>query len=55
MYYKDIVDALVGVLSRFKGVNYVRYTGDDLINKQKNNNCESAFDGIIWTAWLQGA
>ena len=37
MYYKDIVDALVGVLSRFKGVNYVRYTGDDLINQQNNN------------------
>ena len=37
MYYKDIVDTLVGVLSRFKGVNYVRYTGDDLINQQQNN------------------
>lgn len=36
MYYKDIVDALIGVLSRFKGVNYVRYTGDDLINQQQN-------------------
>lgn len=37
MYYKQIVDTLVGVLSRFKGVNYVRYTGDDLINQQNNN------------------
>lgn len=37
MYYKDIVDALVGVLSRFKGVNFVRYTGDDLINQQQNH------------------
>ena len=36
MYYKDIVDALIGVLKRFKGVNYVRYTGDDLINQQQN-------------------
>lgn len=36
MYYKDIVDTLVGILSRFKGVNYVRYTGDDLINQQQN-------------------
>lgn len=36
MYYKDIVNTLVDVLSRFKGVNYVRYTGDDLINKQHN-------------------
>lgn len=37
MYYKDIVDTLIGVLSRFKGVNYVRYTGDDLINQQNNH------------------
>ena len=37
MYYKQIVDALVNVLSRFKGVNYVRYTGDDLINQQQNH------------------
>ena len=36
MYYKEIVDALVDVLSRFKGVNYVSYTGDDLINQQQN-------------------
>ena len=37
MYYKEIVDTLVGVLSRFKGVNYVRYCGDDLINQQNNH------------------
>lgn len=37
MYYKEIVDSLVNVLSRFKGVNYVRYTGDDLINQQQNH------------------
>ena len=37
MYYKQIVDAIIGVLSRFKGVNYVRYTGEDLINQQNNN------------------
>ena len=36
MYYKEIVDSLVDVLSRFKGVNYVKYTGDDLINQQHN-------------------
>ena len=36
MYYKQIIDSLVGVLSRFKGVNYVKYTGDDLINQQHN-------------------
>lgn len=38
MYYKDIVDTLTNVLSRFKGVNYVKYTGDDLINQQHNCN-----------------
>ena len=37
MYYKDLVESLTGVLSRFKGVNYVKYTGDDLINQQHNN------------------
>ena len=37
MYYKEIVDAIIGVLSRFKGVNYVKYTGDDLINQQNNH------------------
>lgn len=37
MYYKEIVEALIDVLSRFKGVNYVKYTGDDLINQQNNN------------------
>ena len=36
MYYKEIVESLINVLSRFKGVNYVRYTGDDLINQQNN-------------------
>ena len=37
MYYREIVDTIVGVLSRFKGVNYVRYCGDDLINQQNNH------------------
>lgn len=37
MYYKEIVDTLVDVLSRFKGVRYVKYTGDDLINQQQNH------------------
>lgn len=37
MYYKQIVDSIVGALSRFKGVNFVKYTGDDLINQQNNN------------------
>jgi len=37
MYYKEIVDTLINVLSRFKGVNYVKYQGDDLNNQQHNN------------------
>lgn len=37
MYYKEIVDTLVGILSRYKGVNYVNYIGDDLINQQQNH------------------
>lgn len=37
MYYKQIVEALIDILSRFKGVNYVKYTGNDLINQQNNN------------------
>lgn len=37
MYYKEIVDTLIGVLSRFKGVNYVKYQGDDLNNQQQNH------------------
>jgi hypothetical protein len=36
MYYKEIINSLIDVLSRFKGVNYVKYTGDDLINHQHN-------------------
>ena len=27
---------IIDTLSRFKGVNYVKYTGDDLINQQNN-------------------
>lgn len=37
MYYKEIVDTLANILSRYKGVNYVRYCGDDLINQQQNH------------------
>ena len=37
MYYKQIVDSLIMPLKRFKGVNYVRYIGDDMINQQNNN------------------
>lgn len=43
MYYKDIVDSLINVLSRFKGINYVRYDGEDLINQQANNKTLNAW------------
>lgn len=35
--YKEVTDAIINVISRFKGVNYVRYKGDDLINQQQNH------------------
>ena len=37
MIYKDVVNVIKDALSRFKGVNFVKYTGDDLINQQNNN------------------
>lgn len=37
MIYKQVTDMIIDTLSRFKGVNYVRYTGDDLINQQNNH------------------
>lgn len=36
MIYKQVTDMIIDTLSRFKGVNYVKYTGDDLINQQNN-------------------
>ena len=36
MIYKDVTNALINVLSRFKGVNFVKYQSDDLNNKQHN-------------------
>ena len=36
MLYKDIVDAMTNVLSRFEGVNCVRYQSDELNNAQHN-------------------
>lgn len=35
--YKDIITTVTDVLSRFKGVNFVRYSGDDLNNQQHNH------------------
>ena len=37
MIYKDVVNVIKDALSRFKGVNFVKYTGNDLINQQNNN------------------
>lgn len=50
MYYKDIVDVLSNLLSRYKGVNFVRYCGDDLINQQNNNKTLQCWvDNIVLT------
>lgn len=35
--YKEIIELITEVLSRFKGVNFVRYSGDDLNNQQHNH------------------
>lgn len=36
MIYKQVTDLIIDTLKRFKGVNYVNYKGDDLINQQNN-------------------
>ena len=36
MIYKDIIDTIGNIFSRFEGVNYVKYQGDDLNNQQHN-------------------
>lgn len=52
MYYKQIVTTLTDILSRFKGVNYVKYTGDDLINAQHNNRTLQAWiDNISFSQY----
>ena len=38
MIYKDVVNVIKDALSRFKGVNYVKYQSDDLNNQQHNYN-----------------
>lgn len=38
MIYKEVVNILIDTLSRFKGVNFVKYQGDDLNNQQHNYN-----------------
>lgn len=37
MIYKQVTDIIINTLSRFKGVNFVRYSGNDYINAQNNN------------------
>lgn len=50
MIYKQVTDIIINTLKRFKGVNYVRYTGDDLINQQHNyNTIQCWIDNITHT------
>lgn len=37
MIYKQVTDIIIDTLNRFKGVNYVKYTGNDLVNQQHNH------------------
>ena len=41
--YKELIDIIMDVLSRFKGVNFVRYSGDDLNNQQHNHKTLQAY------------
>lgn len=43
MIYKDVVNILADALSRFKGVNFVKYQGDDLNNAQHNYKTIQAY------------
>ena len=36
MLFKEVIDTIKDILSRFKGVNYVSYNADDLNNAQHN-------------------
>lgn len=38
MIYKQVTNIIKDTLSRFKGVKFVRYAGQDLINQQQNYN-----------------
>lgn len=50
MFYKEIVETLSNVLSRYKGVNFVRYCGEDLINQQNNHkNLQCWIDNVSLT------
>ena len=43
MIYKDVVNVIKDALSRFKGVNFVKYQGDDLNNQQHNYKTIQAY------------
>lgn len=43
MIYKEVTEALLRTLGRFKGVNVVRYSGDDLNNQQHNHKTIQAY------------
>lgn len=47
MIYKDVVNILKDTLSRFKGVNFVKYQGDDLNNQQHNYKTIQAYIDTI--------
>lgn len=36
MIYKEVTNIIIDTLKRFKGVNFVKYQGDDLNNQQNN-------------------
>lgn len=49
MFYKDIINVVKDTLSRFKGVNYVKYQGDDLNNAQHNyKTIQCYIDDVVY-------
>ena len=43
MIYKQVTNIIIDTLKRMKGVNYVRYKGDDFINQQQNYKTLQAY------------
>lgn len=43
MIFKDVTDTILDTLRRFKGINTVRYQGDDFNNAQHNYNTLQAY------------
>lgn len=49
MLYKQVTNHLINTLKRYIGVNYVRYSGDDLNNQQHNAPTLQAYiDDIVF-------